>query len=621
MDTNKNKHNFENRRYIIACVLIAIVLIYLVRLFMLQLFTDDYRHSANSNALLRQAIYPARGIIYDRNGKILVYNQPMYDVLVITSEIKDLDTLSLCHTLSMPIEVFRSRLSNVKDRSKNPYYSRYTPQIFLPMITSEESGRLQETLFRHKGFHVRRRDIRRYSTTLGAHILGDIGEISERELERDSIGYYRPGDYVGKSGVERFYEKELRGVKGVQILLRDVKGRIQGKYMDGQHDSLPRPGKALTLSIDSGLQALGERLMQHKIGAIVAIEPKTGEILCMVSSPTFDLSTMSGKDRRQTFNKLFADPFKPLLNRAIGGTYPPGSTFKTAQGLIFLQEEIITPSTTYPCPGGFVLGRLRVGCHPHGAPTALNYSLSTSCNAYYCWGLYNMMRNRKYPNVDSALTVWKDHMVSMGMGYRLGIDLNEEVRGFIPNADFYNDRYKHNWSGATIVHISIGQAEITTTPLQIANLGAIIANGGYFITPHLAHSIDGSQIAEQYRTKRYTTIDAKHYEEIRAGMRSAAVSGTCRWLNTMPELQACGKTGTAQNRGRDHGAFLGFAPFDDPKIAIAVYVENGGFGATLAVPIGGMIMQQYLTGKLSPANEARAVQISNTTLRYDYATR
>jgi penicillin-binding protein 2 len=305
----------------------------------------------------------------------------------------------------------------------------------------------------------------------------------------------------------------------------------------------------------------------------------------------------------------------------VQGVYPPGSTFKTAQGLVLLQEGIINSHTLYPCSHGFHLGRLHVGCHSHGAPLALQYAISTSCNSYFCWGIYNMMRNHKYPDADSALTVWKNHIVSMGMGYRLGIDLNEEVRGFIPNAEFYDERYRNSWNGATIVHIGIGQAEIGLTPLQIANLGATIANRGWFITPHLARRIEEEHLDSVYITKRHTTVESQYYDEVRAGMRESALGGTCHWLNTMPELMACGKTGTAQNKGRDHGAFVGFAPMDKPRIAIAVYVENGGFGATYAVPIGGMIMQQYLMGKLSAANEERANLISNTTLHYDYAAR
>ncbi|MGI6218420.1 MAG: penicillin-binding protein 2 [Bacteroidaceae bacterium] len=613
----EESHQYENRKFVISGFVIGVVLIYMVRLFLLQISTDDYKKNAASNALLKRVEYPSRGIIYDRKGRLLVYNQPMYDVMVVVSEIKDLDTLDFCRTVKITKEEFDASMAEMKDRNKNPGYSRYTHQLFLSMLTAEECGVLQEKLFKFRGFYVRQRNIRQYNSPIASHLLGDVGEISQRELDRDTVDYYSPGDYVGKAGIERYYEEELRGTKGVKILLRDVRGRIKGQYMDGAYDQKPIPGKNLTLTIDSGLQALGERLMQHKIGAIVAIEPSTGEILCMVSSPTYDLRLMSGKQRRKTYSRLFTDPYKPLYNRAVQGVYPPGSTFKPAQGLIYLQEGIVNASTPFPCPHGFRLGRLKVGCHGHASPISLVPAISTSCNAYFCWGLYYMMRSNKYPNADSALTVWKDHMVSMGFGYKLGTDLYEEVRGFIPNANFYDKRYgAGRWTGATIIHIGIGQAEIGLTPLQIANLGATIANRGYFITPHLVRSIENGTIDERFRTPRHTTVEPQYYDLIREGMRSAAIGGTCHWLNTMPELQACGKTGTAQNKGRDHGAFMGFAPKDNPRIAIAVYVENGGFGATFAVPIGGLLMQQYLEGKLSERNEAVAERISNTVIHY-----
>lgn len=610
-------HQFENRKYVISGILVVVVLVYMARLFFLQISTDDYKKNADSNALLKKIEYPSRGIIYDRKGNFMVYNQPVFDVMVVMNEVENLDTLDFCRTVKITKDDFIKRMETVKDRNRNPGYSRYTHQIFLSLLSAEECGVLQEKLFKFPGFYVQQRSIRQYGSNLASHVLGDIGEISQAELDKDSAGYYSPGDYIGKAGIERYYEKQLRGMKGVQILLRDVRGRIQGKYMDGAYDRNPVPGKNLTLGIDSAMQALGERLMQHKIGAIVAIEPKTGEILCMVSAPTYQLSAMSGKQRRKVFSGLFLDPMKPLYNRAVQGVYPPGSTFKAAQGLVYLQEGAVTPFTQFPCYHGFRLGRLKVGCHAHSSPVSLVPALSTSCNSYFCWGLYTMMRSRKYPSVDSALTVWKNHMVSMGFGYRLGVDLNEELRGFIPNAKFYDKRYGDNhWNGATIIHTGIGQAEIGLTPLQIANMAALIANKGYFITPHLVKSIEGESLDPLYTAKRHSTIEPRYFDYVQQGMRASAMGGTCHWLSTMPEIEACGKTGTAQNKGKDHGAFMGFAPYHDPKIAIAVYVENGGFGATYAVPIGGLLMQLYLTGKLSPSNQALAERLSNTVIHY-----
>ena len=605
----------ERRKYVIGLVAIVIVVIYLCRLFNLQIMTDDYKRNAASNAFLNKVQFPSRGAIYDRNDKLLVYNQPAYDINFVPREVKQLDTLDFCNTLRITREYFDKRMADVKNRRLNPGYSSYTPQTFMTQLSAEECGVFQEKLFKFAGFSIQRRTVREYAYKAAAHALGDIGEVSKREMEKDD--YYNRGDYIGKQGIEKSYEKYLRGEKGVEVLLRDAHGRIQGHYQDGLMDKPAVPGKNLKLGLDIDLQMLGERLMRNKIGAIVAIEPATGEILCMVSSPTYDLREMSGKQRRKTFSRLFLDPHKPLYNRAVQGVYPPGSTFKAAQGLVYLEEGIVNTSTLYPCPHGFRLGRLKVGCHGHASPISVVPALSTSCNAYFCWGLYYMMRHKQYPDADSALTVWKDHMVSMGFGYRLGTDLPEEVRGFIPNASFYDKRYgKGRWTGATIIHIGIGQAEIGLTPLQIANLGATIANRGYFITPHLARRIEGGTIEERYRTPRHTSVRPEYYDIVRQGMRSAAIGGTCHFLNTMPELQACGKTGTAQNKGRDHGAFMGFAPMENPKIAIAVYVENGGFGATFAVPIGGLLMQQYLQGKLSERNEAVAERISNTVIHY-----
>ena len=361
---------------------------------------------------------------------------------------------------------------------------------------------------------------------------------------------------------------------------------------------------------------LGERLLEGKIGSIVAIEPSTGEVLCLVSSPTYDPSLMIGRNRGKNHIELSKDPWKPLLNRAIMGTYPPGSTFKTTQALTFLQEGIITTGTMYPCSGGFSYRGLHVGCHAHPSPLALIPAIATSCNGYFCWGLYHMIGARqKYGSVQKAMNTWRDYMVSMGFGYQLGIDLPGEKRGMIPNAQFYDKAYRRSWNGLTIISIAIGQGEVTATPLQIANLGATIANRGYFVTPHVVKEIEGEPIDSIYTTRRYTKVDKVHYDEVVQGMRSAVLGGTCRLAN-IPELEVCGKTGTAQNHGKDHSAFMGFAPMNNPKIAIAVYVENGGWGATYGVPIGRLMIEKYLTGKLTEEDEALATDIQNRRIDY-----
>ena len=613
-------YGLEYRRFVIAGVATFIVIVYIIRLFTLQLMSDDYKKNADSNAFLKKIAYPSRGVIKDRNGKLLVYNQPSYDIMVVMNEAKNhLDTLEFCEALGITREEFDERMEAIKDRSKNPGYSRFTEQMFMSQLSDHDFSVLQEKMYRFPGFYAQKRSIRQYEYPYAAHVLGDVAEVSPSDIEEDD--YYQSGDYIGKLGVERYYEKYLRGEKGVQILLRDAHGRIQGSYKDGELDRPPVPGKNLTLGIDIDLQALGERLLEGKIGSIVAIEPKTGEVLCMVSSPTYDPRMMVGRQRSKSHIELSRNSWKPLLNRSIMGQYPPGSTFKTTQALTFLSEGIITPHTAYPCYHGFVYKGLRVGCHGHGSPLPLVPALSTSCNGYFCWGLYHMMGNRqKYPTVQVAMDKWRDYMVSMGFGYRLGIDLPGERRGLIPNAMFYDKAYKGSWNGLTVISISIGQGEVNATPLQIANLGATIANRGYFITPHVVKKIEDNKLDTLYTNRRYTMASRQAYEAVVQGMRSAALGGTCHELAKY-DFMACGKTGTAQNRGHDHSVFMGFAPMDDPKIAVAVYVENGGWGATYGVPIGGLIMEKYLHGELSEASKAKAQEIQDKRINYGTADR
>lgn len=606
-------YNLEKRKYVIGGIAVSIVLIFLIRLFVLQILTDDYKKNADSNAFLKKIQYPSRGVMYDRQGELLVYNQPAYDITMVPKEIENLDMLDLCNALNITRGYFERRMRDIRDRRINPGYSRYTHQVFMTQLSAEECGVFQEKLFKFPGFYIQRRTIRQYTYNSAAHVLGDIGEVSMRDIESDD--YYIRGDFVGKQGIERSYEKQLRGEKGVEILLRDAHGRIQGRYMDGELDQTPTPGKDLTLGLDIKLQMLGERLMQNKIGSIVAIEPETGEILCMVSSPTFDPRVMIGRQRGKNHLELERNPQKPLLNRAIMGAYPPGSTFKTAQGLTFLQEGVIQANTLFPCSHGFVHAGLRVGCHAHPAPLPLIPAIATSCNSYFCWGLYRMMGMKKYGKVQNAMTVWKDHMVSMGFGYKLGVDLPGEKRGLIPNAQFYDKAYRGSWNGLTVISIAIGQGEVLLTPLQIANLGATIANRGYFVTPHIVKEVEGESLDSLYSARRYTDVDKAYYDIIVEGMRNAVLGGTCRAAN-IPGIEVCGKTGTAQNRGHDHSVFMGFAPMDKPKIAIAVYVENGGFGAVYGVPIGALMMEQYLNGELSESSKIKAEEFSNRTIMY-----
>lgn len=610
-----NSSTLFSRKYVIGGIALVIVAAYVTRLAFLQLFSEDYKASADNNAFYNNIIYPSRGNIYDRKGTLLVFNQPAYDLMVVMREVNELDTLDFCHTIGMTRKQFDDRMRQIKDAGRNPGYSPYTQQLFLSQIPAHDYSILQEKLFRFRGFSVRQRTIRQYGYPNLAHVLGDVGEVSPADIEKDN--YYQPGDYMGKQGVERSYEKDLRGEKGVQILLRDSRGKIQGHYQDGAADRKPVAGHDLTLSIDLDLQALGERLMEGKLGAIVAIEPATGEVLCMVSSPTYDPRLLEGKERGKRMIEMQNDPLKPLLNRAVLGTYPPGSTFKTSQALTFLQEGIITPETAYPCSRGFRFGGMKVGCHGHAAPLPLIPAIATSCNGYFCWGLFYMLGNRtKYKTIQDAITTWKDYMVSMGFGYKLGIDLPSELRGLIPNAPYYDKAHGTNWSSLSVISIAIGQGEVLLTPLQIANLGATIANRGYYVTPHVVKDVKGGAIADSLLVKHYTKVDSTYYSYVVQGMRKAVLGGTCKGANTSM-YEVCGKTGTAQNpHGQDHSAFMGFAPMNDPKIAICVYVENGKWGATFGVPIGALMIEQYLNGELSPASQAKADAFQHRHITY-----
>ena len=608
---------YEGRKYILSGIIILIFIVYLSQVFSLQINNSEkYQSLADSNACYKKTVYPARGQMYDRNGELLVFNKASYDITFIPLEIKGIDTLGLCNTLGITLDDFSKRMQRVMS---TPGYSKFTEQTFMSQIPDETLSVFQEKAFSFKGFYTRKRYIREYKYNVAGGLFGDIGEVSPKHIENDS--YYEQGDYIGKQGLESSYEKQLRGKKGLEIQKCDARGRIKGKYNEGTWDTLATRGKNLTLGLDIELQMLGEELMKGKIGSIVAIEPETGEILCMVSSPTYDPVLLTGRDRGDNYNKLYSNKQKPLMNRAVMGTYPPGSTFKTAQAAMFLEEGIITPQTAFPCSNGFVLNNFRLGCHSHSSPTVLKDAIATSCNAYFCWGLHRMFGSSKYNGTKDAMNKWRDYMVSMGFGYKLGVDLPGEARGMIPNGDYYTRHYGNYWRAVTVISISIGQGEVTLTPLQIANLGAIIANKGRYITPHLVKGIENDTISADYLTPKETMVNSKSWDEVIKGMRHAVTNGTCREAN-IPGLDVCGKTGTAENsKGEDHSVFLGFAPMDAPKIAISVYVENGGFGAKYGVPIGALMIEKYLNGKLSPESEKKAKDMSKKSIYYGQEAR
>ncbi len=599
----RKDYNLEKRKYVIGGFIAIIVVIYLLRLFDLQVLDNRYKDDADSNAFLRKSIYPSRGVIYDRNGNVVVYNRPAYDIMVIPRDIQPFDTIDFCNTLGITRDQLIDRFAEMKDKSKNPGYSSYSPQTLITHLDAADYGRMQEKMYRFPGFYIQKRILREYNYHCGANILGNIREVSPEDIKRDP--YYRRGDYTGDLGVEKSYENFLRGVKGEEILIRDALGQIHGHYDDGAHDKKAISGRNLKLGIDIELQEYAERLMTGKIGAVVAIEPATGEVLALVTSPTYDPAMLVGRDRGKNYKALRDNPHKPLLDRSIQGAYPPGSTFKPGQGLILLQEGIITLGTVFPCSRGYVNSGLRVGCHGHASPIALKPALQTSCNAYFCWGLKAMLeRKRQYGSTAKAFEVWKTHLVELGYGYKLGIDIPGESRGFLPNAKFYDKIYgEDKWSANSIISVSIGQGEIMATPLQICNLGATIANRGWFVTPHVVKEIEDTVLARQYVDKRTPNINRAHFESVAEGMRMAVTGGTCKLAN-LPDIEVCGKTGTAQNpHGRDHSVFMGFAPYHDPKIAVCVYVENAGFGATFGVPIGSLVIEKYLKGEISESRK------------------
>ena len=612
---HREKYIYERRRYVIIAAVVCIIILFIVRLFVLQIVDNENKNRAESNAFLRKIHNPARGVIYDRNDNLLVYNQPSYEVMLIMREIQPFDTLDFCRTLGITREAFDKRISDIKNRSLNPGYSSYIPQVFMNQLSINESGVLQEKLYKFPGFYIQQRTIRNYRYPNAALVLGSIGEVNRRDIENDN--YYVTGDFSGRSGVEYSYEKILRGEKGIEILLRDAHGRVKGKYEEGIHDKAPITGKNLKLAIDIELQAYGERLMQNKLGSVVMIEPETGEILCLVSSPTYDPALLVGRQRGRNFTMLEGNPLRPLLDRSIMGRYAPGSTYKPAQGLVFLQEGIITPQRMYTCTYGYPLGwGGRPACHEHASPLNLAMALSTSCNAYFCWGLHDMLDNRRlFPTIQEAFDKWRGHMTSLGYGVRLGIDLPSENRGYIPTSQIYDNMYRgRRWTSGTIISTAIGQGEILATPLQMCNLAAIIANRGYYITPHVVREIEGGTLDAVYTTRKWTSIDPAHFTPVIQGMRYAVLFGTCTELY-LPDVEVCGKTGTVENsRGRDHSACIAFAPRDNPRIAIAVFVENGGYGATVAVPIARLMLEKFLYGEVRYESRWTEDRMLNTVI-------
>ena len=597
----------QNRRYVISIIMSAVIVVYILRLFTIQIIETKYKTGADSNAFLKKTQFPPRGLIYDRKHTLLVYNKPAYDIALIMREVRDLDTLSFCKALNIDKQYFINRIEEIKDHRKNPGYSSYTPQLFMSQLGIEDIATIQQSMYKYPGFYIQNRTLREYAFPYAAHVLGNIGEVSQKKLDNDD--YYKPGDYAGRDGIEYTYEEQLRGVKGVEILLRDAKGRIKGKYENGKEDIAPKAGQNLTLTLDAQLQILGEKLMTGKVGSIVAIEPSTGEILAMVSNPSFNPSILVGRQRSKNYVQLLRDPTKPLINRATQAQYSPGSAFKPLQALVLQQMGGINESSMFPCNGP---QSWPIKCtHHHGSPVSLLSAIEQSCNPYF-WNAFRITlekngygkRNVFFRNTYDE---WVDRIKSFGLGEKFKDgDLYEQSRGNIPTEKFYNRVYKadNGWRAITIRSNSIGQGEVLVTPLQLANTMAAIANEGYYITPHLQKC--DSMLKKIHRCK----VDKQYFPIVFEGMARVFESGTARG-SRIEGLDMCGKTGTADNsHGKPHSVFVGFAPRVNPKIAIAVVVENAGFGSEYAAPIFSLLVEQYLKGKVTRAElQERVTQI------------
>jgi penicillin-binding protein 2 len=585
----------QNRKTVIAIIMSAVILVYILRLFSIQIIESRYKEGADSNAFLKKTQFPPRGLIYDRNHTLLVYNKPAYDIALIMREIRDLDTLAFCKALNIDKQFFIQRIADIKDRDKNSGYSSYTPQLFMTQLRNEDIATIQQSMYKFPGFYIQNRTLREYAFPNAAHVLGSIGEVSRSKLDSDP--YYKQGDYAGRDGLEKTYEDVLRGEKGVEILLRDAKGRIKGKYENGKEDIAPKAGDNLMLSLDAQLQVLGERLMAGKVGSIVAIEPSTGEILAMVSNPSFNPSILVGRQRSKNYMQLVNDPTKPLMNRATQAQYSPGSAFKPIQALVCQQMGGISQNTMFSCNGP---SSSPIKCtHHHGSPVSLLSAIEQSCNPYF-WNAFKSTVEKDGYGPKNAIfrknyDDWVDRMKSFGLGEKYtDSDIYEQSRGYIPSQKFYNKVYRaeNGWRAITIRSLSIGQGEVLVTPLQLCNAMAVICNEGYYITPHLLR-------CDSMRNHiHHAKVDKKYFPIVYEGMARVFESGTAR-ASQIPGLEMCGKTGTAENsHGKDHSIFVGFAPRNHPKIAIAVVVENAGFGATYAAPIFSLMVEQFLYRKI-----------------------
>lgn len=605
MSTNSH---LGDRRFMIGGFFCLIALVYICRLFYIQLVDDKYKIDAQNNAFRYLTEYPVRGYIYDRNGKLLVYNEPSYDLLVIPRETKGCDTLSLCEVLEINKEEYLRRIKKASQAPNSPRKQ----SLFEKQMSAKTYAALQEKIYRFKGFFVQKRTVRKYPKPIAGHLLGYVGEISKERAEKDQ--YYHEGDYIGISGIERGYEEALRGKKGVQIAITDVHNKIIGSYMSGKYDTLAIAGKPLYCTIDRDLQEYGEKLMQGKKGAVVAIEPATGEIICLISSPGYDPNILvSGKERSRAFARMYNDSTLPLFNRALQAMYPPGSTFKLIDALIAQNDGVINRNTSYPCHKGYPPMGNKPKCHAHG-PVNLVSSIAQSCNSYYSYVFREITDQKKYPRFIDGYNHWRDMVRTFGPGTHLGTDLPYDKPGNVPSVNYYNKVFgKNGWRSNTIVSLGIGQAELLLVPLQMANVVATIANRGFYYVPHCVKGIGNSKVIDKkYTEKHFVGVQNQEcYTNVIDGMQMCFDAGT-GYPERIPGIVACGKTGTAENpHGKSHAVFMAFAPRENPKIVIACLVENAGFGGTWSAPVVSLMIEKYLTGKVTREAEEKRIMAAD----------
>ncbi len=623
--SDNSTHN--PRTWIIGTLFAAMALVIIVRLFMLQVVDDKYKILADDQAILRKVVFPARGEILDRNGKNLLINQLSYDLSVTPNKIKNLDTLLFCSVMGITPQTFEQEMNKIT--KKNGYHR---PSVFQMALNEEQNAKLQENIYQFQGFEMIERTTRSYPLGIGAHVFGYINEISPSRLEDPRYASYRQGDYVGINGLESVYEEVLRGQRGVEYWVRDVRNRPRDRYKNGELDTPAIGGKSIELFLDGDLQAYGEKLMQGKIGSVVAIDPKTGGILAMVSAPSYDPNLLTGADFSKNFNKLYLDHTIPLFNKATQATYPPGSTFKPITALIALDVGAITPSFGMGCGGGYYNCGRRIGCTHSNAGHAANLrvAMANSCNSYFCHAFRLTVDAKKWGNVKVGVEKWHEYLTNFGLGHRLGVDITGEYSGFIPDSAFFNKRYDNRWNSCNMTVVGMGQGEITMTPLQLANAMCLIANKGYYYTPHFVRKIGNnpkdSMLAPYLIKHEVTHIPDSSYQAVIDGMVDVVRAGTGK-IAQIPGINVAAKTGTVENYASiygktvkldNHSVFVCFAPAEDPKIALAVIVQNAGYGATWAGPVASLMMEKYLTDTVKrPAIEQRMYS-SNTIKKYIY---